>query len=191
MNRFVLAVALCGLAVSAVPAAAQQQQAAQAQTAPTPAPNQFTDPAMTFTAPNGYYKANIPPHDPTDFDQPTVVAAFANRGAARVITIQMESFTGSLSGFEMVTENELRNQIDGVFFKNKQLTTLSNGMPAYWQEITMGSGFQTAKRFEYVWIDGVRGIVLSITGRYGDITEDDAKKALADASGVAYPRNRY
>jgi hypothetical protein len=191
MNRFVLAVVLCGLAVSAVPAAAQQQQAAEAQTAPTPAPNQFTDPAMSFTAPNGYYKANIPPHDPTDFDQPTVVAAFANRGAARVITIQMESFTGSLSGFEMVTENELRNQIDGVFFKNKQLTTLSNGMPAYWQEITMGSGFQTAKRFEYVWIDGVRGIVLSITGRYGEITEDDAKKALANASGVAYPRNRY
>jgi hypothetical protein len=191
MNRFVLAVVLCGLAVSAVPAAAQQQQAAEAPAAPTPAPNQFTDPAMSFTPPAGYYKANIPPHDPTDFDQPTVVAAFASRGAGRVITIQMETFNGSLSGFEMVTENELRNQVDGVFFKKKELATLSNGMPAYWQEITMGSGFQTAKRFQYAWIDGVRGIVLSITGRYGDITEDDAKKALANASGVAYPRDRY
>jgi hypothetical protein len=190
MNRFVLAVILCGLAAAAVPAAAQQAPQ-QAYTAPSPAPNQFTDPAMSFTAPDGYYKANMPPHDPTDFDQPTVVAAFANRDAAHVITIQMESFTGSLSGFEMVTENELRNQTDGIFFKNKQLTTLSNGMPAYWQEVTVGSGFQEAKRFQYVWVDGVRGIVLSITGRFGQITEDEAKKALANASAVAYPRNRY
>ncbi|HKU67204.1 MAG TPA: hypothetical protein VJP85_05465 [Candidatus Baltobacteraceae bacterium] len=190
MNRFVLALVLCGPAAAAVPAAAQQAPQ-QAYAAPTPAPNQFTDPAMSFIAPAGYYKANIPAHDPTDFDQPTVVAAFANRGATRVISIQMETFTGSLSGFEMVTENEMRNATDGVFFKKKEQTTLSNGMPAYWQEITVGSGFQTAKRFQYAWIDGVRGVVLSITGRYGEITEDEAKKALANASAVAYPRNRY
>lgn len=190
MNRFVLAVVLCGLAAAAVPAAAQQPPQ-QAYTTPTPAPNQFTDPGMSFTPPEGYYKANIPPHDPTDFDQPTVVAAFANKGATHVITIQMETFNGSLSGFEMVTENELRNQVDGVFFKKKELGTLSNGMPAYWQEITIGSGFQEAKRFQYAWVDGVRGIVLSITGRFGEISEDEAKKALAGASSVAYPRDRY
>ncbi len=190
MNRFVLAVVLCGLAAAAVPAAAQQQPQ-QAYAAPSAGPNQFTDPGMTFTAPDGYAKAMLPPHDPTDFDQPTVVAAFAMRGGGRVITIQMESFNGSLSGFEMVTENEMRNQADGVFFKKKELTTLSNGMPAYWQEITVGSGFETAKRYQYSWVDGVRGIVLSITGRYGEITEADAKKALANASSVAYPRDRY
>jgi hypothetical protein len=78
-----------------------------------------------------------------------------------------------------------------VFVKKKEVTTLSNGMPAYWQEITMGSGFDTAKRFEYEWVDGVRGIVLSISGRYGELNEDDAKKALAMASGVAYPSGRY
>lgn len=189
MNRFVLAVVLAGLTVTAVPAMAQQTT--DAQTAPAAAANQFVDPAMTFTAPDGYVKANIPPHDPTDFEQPTVVAAFASRTGGRLITIQMESFTGSAQDFEMVTENELRNQVDGVFFKKHQLAPLSNGMPAFWQEITMGSGFQTAKRFQYVWADGVRGIVLSITGRYGDITEEDAKKALANVSAVAFPRNRY
>lgn len=194
MNRFVLAVVLCGLAAAAVPAAAQEQQQQQAYAAPSPAPNEFTDPAMTFTAPPGWVKAQIPPYNPTDFEQPTVVAMFGKRSSgdnARVIQIQMENFTGSLSGFEMVTENEMRNQTDGVFFKKKQLTTLSNGMPAYWQDITVGSGFSTAKRFQYVWVDGVRGVTLSITGRFGDLTEDEAKKALANASGVAYPRDRY
>lgn len=189
MNRLVCAAVLCGLAAFAAPVGAQEQQS---YAAPTPAPNAYTDPAMSFTAPDGYVKANMPPHDPTDFEQPTVVAAFAaSKPPQRVITIQMEDFTGSLSGFEMVTENELRNQSDGVFVKKKEQTTLSNGMPAYWQEITVGSGFQTAKRYEYVWIDGVRGVVLSVTGRYGEITEDDAKKALAQVSAVAYPRDRY
>jgi len=33
--------------------------------------------------------------------------------------------------------------------------------------------------------------VLSVTGRLGEISEDDAKKALANASAVAFPINRY
>ncbi len=190
MNRFVLAAVLCGLAAIAVPAAAQEQ----AYSTPSSAANQFTDPAMTFTAPDGYVKIPIPQHDPTQFDQPTVVAGFvinAGKSNVRSITITMENFEGPLSGFEMVTENELRNQADGVFFKNKALTALSNGMPAYWQEITVGSGFQEMKRYQYVWIDGVRGVVLAITARYGELGPDEAKKALANASGVAYPRDRY
>ena len=195
MNRFVFAALVCTAAAIAVPAAAQQQQQpAQAYSAATPAPNQFSDPAMNFTAPPGFLKAPFPPHSPTDFEQPTVVAGFyqnPGKPSMKTITIQMESFQGSLSGFEMVTENELRDQGDGVFFKKKQLTTLSNGMPAYWQDITVGSGFSEVKRYQYVWIDGVRGVVLAITGRYGEISEDDAKKALAAASAVAYPVDRY
>jgi hypothetical protein len=193
MNRFVLAVVLCGLTASALPALAQeQQQPQQAAGEPTPAPNTFSDPAMSFTAGTGWYKAQIPPHDPVQFDQPTIVAAFigGNRNNPLTITITMENFEGSLSGYEMVTENTLRNKIDGVFFKKKELTTLSNGMPAYFQDITMGSGFNTVKRFQYVWVDGVRGIQLSLSAHYGAISEDDAKKALAQASAVAYPRGR-
>lgn len=196
MNRFMIALVLCGLAVSAVPAGAQQQQQQgdQAYSAPSPAPNQFTDPAMTFTAPEGYVKAPIPPHDPADFEDTTVVAAFLGNTratAGRAIAISMENFSGTLDGFEMVTENDLRNQADGVFVKNKSLTKLSNGMPAYWQDITVGSGFDTAKRFDYVWIDGVRGVILSMTGHYGQINEDQAKAALANVSAVAFPQNRY
>ena len=63
-------------------------------------------------------------------------------------------------------------------------------MPAVWQEVSMGSGFDTLKRFDYVWVDGVRGIVLAIMGRYGHLDEPMAKKALADAYGVAYPKYR-
>lgn len=191
MNRFVLAAAICAFVLNALPAAAQQQ--APVSVAPTPAPATFQDPAMTFTAPAGYIKAKIPPHDPMRFDQPTVVAAFLYRGKSRSaeITIQMENFNGDLSGFEMVTENELRGQADSVFFKKKTLTTLSNGMPAYWQDITVGSGFQEVKRYQYVWIDHLRGVQLAITARWGELTQQQAKQALANAAATAYPLNRY
>ena len=107
-----------------------------------------------------------------------------------VITITMENHDGSLAGFEMNTENELRNKADSVFFKKPQLTQLTNGMPAYWQEVSLGSGFDTLKRFDYVWIDGVRGVMLAVTGKYGQLDEPMAKKALANAYGVQYPKGR-
>jgi hypothetical protein len=193
MKRLVLAAVLCGLAATAVPAAAQQQQQ-QAYTAPADAPNVYTDPAMTYTAPDGYVKARIAPHDPANFDNPTVVAAFGGSRkdtAGRVITITMDSFQGSLDGWEQRQENDLRNASDGVFIKNKKLTTLPNGMPAYWEEVTVGSGFSEVKRYEYCWIDRVRGVVLAITAPYGMVTEDEAKKALGNASATAYPVNQY
>lgn len=193
MNRFVLAVVLCGLAAVAVPAAAQQQQAYTAPS-PTPAPHQFTDPAMTFNAPASYLKAPIPPHNPTEFSQPTIVAAFAadyGKPNMRTITVQMENFSGSLNGYESLAETELRDKVDGIFYKEKKMTTLSNGMPAYWENITVGSGFQEAKRYQYVWVDGVRGVILSVTARFGEISQDQAKQALANVSAVAYPRYRY
>lgn len=192
MKRFVLALVLFGLAAALVPAYAQEQQA---YVPPPMAPNEFIDPAMKFAAIDGYLKVPIPPHNPTDFDpqQATIVSAFVYHHGEqdeRDVAIGMESFQGSLQGFEMIVENELRDKIDGVFIKKKQLTTLKNGMPAYWLEITIGSGFDTYKRFEYAWIDGVRGVELSVTGRLGAITEDQAKAALANASATAYPVNQ-
>ncbi|HEY9181360.1 MAG TPA: hypothetical protein VIO32_11625 [Candidatus Baltobacteraceae bacterium] len=191
MKRFVLALVLCGLAAGVVPAYAQEQHA---YSPPPMAPNEFTDPAMTFKAIDGYVKIPFPPHDPMQFDQPAVVAGFIyhpRQQDAREISIEMDNFQGSLSGYEMVVENDLRDKIDGVFFKKKQLTTLSNGMPAYWQDITIGSGFDTYKRFQYVWIDGVRGVQLTLTARLGEITEDQAKAALANVRATAYPVNRF
>jgi hypothetical protein len=194
MNRLVLAAVLCGLAATAVPAAAQEQQQQQAYTAPTAAPNEYTDPAMTFIAPDGYVKGTVNAPSVTQFDQPTIVSAFAgNRKdtAGRIITITMDSFDGTLDGWEMRQENDLRNHVDSVFIKNKKLTTLANGMPAYWEEITVGSGFGEMKRYEYCWIDRVRGVILAVTAPFGTMTEDQAKKALANASATAYPTNNY
>lgn len=183
MNRFVLALVLCGLAAAAVPAAAQ--------VAPQPQNTSYNDPAMSFTAPAGYRGA-ARPYNPDDIGQATVIATFVKnpgKPEMRVIQIQLEQYDGSLSGYTTLAENELRGQLDGVFVTKKQ-SALSNGMPAMWEEISVGSGFQEMKRWEYLWVDGFRGVVVSITGRYGELTEAQAKEDLASASGVRYPRYR-
>ncbi len=171
---------------------AQYAQATPAAS-PTPVPNRYDDPGMSFTAPAEFYRVPLGQHDPAHFDQPTVIAAWvANPGKREqlTITITMENHDGSLDGYEMVSENEVRDKVDSVFFKKREQTKLTNGMPAYWQELSMGSGFDTLKRFDYVWIDGVRGVTLAIVGRYGQLDEPMAKKALAVAAGVLYPKNR-
>lgn len=195
MNRLALAFAIGALLVSAAGYAAAQETPAPAYATPTPVPNSYSDPAMSFVAPSDFYQANIPPQrDPTSFDSPTIVAEWIRHPGQRdqqLITITMESFDGTVAGYEMNSENTLRDQSADVFFKQHKLTTLSNGMPAYWQEISVGSGFDEIKRFDYVWVDGVRGVTLAITARYGDLDEATALKALANASGVLYPRNRF
>jgi hypothetical protein len=90
----------------------------------------------------------------------------------------------------MTVENTMRNQAGDVFIKKTPMK-LSNGMPAIWQEITLGSGFDQVKIFQVVWADGLRGVALSVTGRYGSIDEPEAKRALANVSAVAYPKYRY
>lgn len=168
-----------------------------AAAAPSPAPAvvTFHDPAMAFIPPAGYVAQTPFPHyDPADLPNPTVVAAYVkNPGKPNVhsITIAMESFDGSLDQFKTYSSNELREQQGSAFVRDRGITTLSNGMPADFREVTIGDGFQELKMYEYVWIDGVRGIVLSITARYGEISEEEAKAALAGASAVAFPRNRF
>jgi len=194
VNRFAFVLALCLTCVLAVPVQtfAQYAQATPAPS-PTPVPNQYNDPAMSFTAPPEFYRVPLAAHDPARFDQPSVMAAWVAQPGKReqlTITITMENHDGSLDGFEMIAENEVRDKVDSVFFKKRDRVTLTNGMPAYWQELSMGSGFDTLKRFDYVWIDGVRGVTLAITGRYGILDEPMAKKALANAAGVLYPKYR-
>ena len=192
MNRFALALMICALIVSAK-ALAQTPPPPSPDATPTPVPNTYNDPAMSYKAPLDFYQIMFNPHDPARFDQATVVAAWIRnpgKPGQMSITITMENHDGSLDGFEMITENDLRDKADSVFFKKRNLTQLANGMPAYWQEISIGSGFDELKRFEYVWIDGVRGVVLAITGKFGELDEPMAKKALDGAYGVMYPKNR-
>ena len=192
MNRLAIAALSLMCAFAAPLCVFAQASSVTPEASPTPSPSQYNDPGMSFTAPSEYYRVTLAPHDPAQFDQSTVMAAWvANPGKREqiTITITMENHEGNLAGFEMISENEIRDKGD-VFFKKRELTQLSNGMPAYWQELTMGSGFETVKRFDYVWIDGTRGVILAITGRYGTLDEPMAKKALANASGVLYPRYR-
>jgi hypothetical protein len=190
MNRIAAVVfALCAMFA---PTALFAQTAAEPVPEATPA-NGFNDPAMSFVAPSDFHKVPMQQGDPTSFDKPTVVAAFVKnygKPSLLTITITMENFEGSADGYDQVSENTMRNQADGVFIK-KQPTKLANGMPAYWQEVTIGNGFGEIKRFQYVWADGVRGVQLAVTGRYGEISENDAKKILAEVSAVAFPRGRY
>lgn len=160
---------------------------------PTPNPNTFNDPAMSFTAPAGFYRMRVPPHDPAQFDQKSVVAAFIkNPGTSDAvgITIAMENFDGSAAGYSTSSDNDLRSSQDGVFIKRSN-TQLSNGMPAVFEEITIGSGFAQMTEYRYLWADGVRGVELGETATYGHLDEKKAKADLAMASAVAYPKNRY
>ena len=154
---------------------------------------QYNDPAMSFTPPAGYQPLPVPSHDPATFEDPAIMAAFvkdAGKQNGSQIMLRMQSFDGDVNAFEMNVENDMRTQSGDVFIK-KTMTKLSNGMPAAWQEITIGSGFDQVKIFQYVWSDGVRGVQLSITGRFGSMDESDAKRALSNVSAVAYPKNRY
>jgi len=157
------------------------------------AAQQYNDPAMSFTPPADYVPLPVPSHDPANFDDPTVMAAYVrNPGKqnASQITLRMENFQGDVNGYEMTVENTMRNQSGDVFIK-KTATQLANGMPAIWQEITIGSGFEQVKVFQYVWADGVRGVQLAVTGRNGAVDEPEAKRVLANVSAVAYPKYRY
>ncbi len=179
MNR--LAVAVLSAAVLLLPA---QVLAAG---------NEYNDPAMSFTAPADCVAMRIPPHDPAVFEQPTIVADFIrhpNQKDATNIGVRMQNFDGTADAFDVTVENDARTQGDGVFIK-KTATKLANGMPAYWLDISIGSGFDEVKGYEYLWADGVRGVEVFETGRYGMLDEAQAKRDLANISAVAYPKNRY
>jgi hypothetical protein len=68
--------------------------------------------------------------------------------------------------------------------------TLSNGMPAYFLEVTSGDGMDTIKEFAILWADGTRGVALSVTARLGDVSADQAKQIFSTAKAVRYPINQ-
>lgn len=193
MNRLASVLVLCLFACGSGGVAVAQQSSADAT--PAPLTNQFNDPAMSYTAPAGYKPIPIPrPKSTTDFGQPTVVAAFVKnpgRRSQRIITITMQSFSDSLDSFLNQNDQTIRQHADSVFFKTKDRTQLSNGMPAYWEVVNMGTGFQEMFRYQYAWVDGVRGVTAALIAGYGQIASTQARKDLSDISAVAYPKNRY
>lgn len=183
--------------VLGAPLCAGAQSVAPVATSPAPAAKpyvpEFNDPAMHFAPPGDYFTAPVAPHDPRVFETPATVAVFVkNPGKedVRVISVAMENYEGSLDGFEVSSENIAREQQDGVFITHKERTSLANGMPAYWVELSFGSGFQSQKRYQYEWVDGVRGVTVSISGRLGEVDQKSARAALKDLSATLYPIRR-
>jgi hypothetical protein len=190
MKRIVALVFLCFLAI--VPATMRAVAQVPAPPTPTPDPHTYTDKAMQFTAPPQAYLAGrrYPSLDDLSDDQPTTVAVWVidpGKENVRTISISMVSFTGPPSQWEGQFESQLHGSQDGVLIRNKRAVSLTNGMPAYFVEVTTGSGFTTRKEFAYVWADGQRGIVLSEQGRIDDVTATEAMTFLKNASAVRYP----
>jgi hypothetical protein len=158
---------------------------------PPPDPHTYNDPAMSFTAPPNALllgRRNVDPKTLAS-DAATPLAGWVinpgNQDDIRVITILAQSFTGPVDQWEGQFESQTHTNGDALI-KDKQATTLTNGMPAYFLEVSTGDGMESRKQFMYLWSDGVRGIVLSEAGKI-DLSEAEAKRYLKNASATRYP----
>ncbi len=163
--------------------------------APTPKPNyqEYNDDGMHFVAPPSYRPVGQRKFSLDDLsDDPQVMAAWVSGDATRPkrMLIQMQAYEGGLDGFEATYEQTLRNAYGDALIKNKEHTSLKNGMPAVYFEMTSGTGFDASKMFVYCWVDGTRGVALSVTAQVGELDTSTAKRLLSDASAVRYPRGR-
>ncbi len=180
---------LCA-ALLLVPLGAFAQEAA-----PTPTPNlqEYNDPAMHFVAPASYHPIGQRRISLDDLgDDPQVVAAWISGDAARPrkMLIQVAAYSGGLDGWEATYEQTLRNAFGDALVKSKERTTLKNGMPAAYFEVTSGTGFQASTMYVYCWADGSRGVALSVSAQVGELSSANAKQLLSNASAVQYPRDR-
>ena len=167
-----------------------------AQAAPTPAPTPtpdwhvYQDKAMYFRAPDGFFPVGQRTIDIKDLgDDPEVVAAwiYPKQGHERRLAIQQEYFEGDASGFEGTFKSQLRGQYDSTFFRDETHTTLKNGMPAMFMEMTTGEGFNIQKIYFLVWADGQRGVAIGLQTQLDDINEETARQILSDVTAVRYP----
>jgi hypothetical protein len=152
----------------------------------------YDDPAIHFSAPEGWEKQDVPAQD--SHSRGGVVAVFTRdfgRYDKRSITIRIEPFAGSLDGLAGSHESDLRTQSDSVFVDKKTRITLTNGMPAWMLKISFGSEpGRTIRDVEYVVYDGRRSIIASYAGRAGTFEDKEAAAALSALSVVLYPEGR-
>ena len=167
---------------------------------PTPQPTAtpdwhvYNDPAMHFRAPDGFFpigQRHVAVGDLTE-DQATTVAGwiYPLKDHVRRLVIQQEYYDGDVSGFDSVLESQMRDQFQDAFFKNKEHTTLKNGMPAMFVDMSSGEGFNIQKVFMLIWADGQRGVVVSVACALGDLDTNAARALLTDATAVRYPIGR-
>ncbi len=150
----------------------------------------YDDPGMHFTAPDGWDRLDLTASEGSDHAPAAVFTYHAGKPDARSIVITITQDNESLTSFEGQHEQELRQNSDTTFINKKKATQLANGMPVYF--VTSSSTSQNGGfvyRFEYVLIDGQRGITVSYVGGAG-ANENDALAALSSLYVVAYPGRR-
>lgn len=190
MNRRSTVAALALLASLVVPLALRAQVVA-----PTPDPLLYDDPAMHYVAPPGAVLIGGQMLHPTIAmlsQDPSVIARWVlgDPPNQKIISIDMELFSGSLDGFDGTFENALRGDDPSTLVKKHEPALLQNGMPVEFLDVTQGSGFQTHKLYAYIWIDGQRGVVLSVEAGLGVLDTERAKQLIAGASAVRYPSDQ-
>lgn len=187
-------IALIVLACAALIAAPRGLLAQEATPQPTPSDWMvYDDPAMHFHAPAGFQpvgQRQIPVNKLGD--DPTIVAGWIDpdKNHPRRIIIQQEFFTGDVHGFQSEFEGQLRDQFDTPLFKDKENIALKNGMPAIFEAMTSGSGFNVQKFYFLIWADGQRGVAITLQGPLNDLDSTKARQLLSDASAVRYPVGR-
>jgi hypothetical protein len=191
MKRACLSVLIALVAFVASPTILRAQ--VQAQAGPTPDPQAYDDPAMHFRAPTGFVGLGQRPISVDKLgEDPQIVAGwvYPDKDHPRRLALQQEYYEGDVSGFDAVLEGQMRDQFQGAVFKNKKNTTLRNGMPAMFVEMTSGEGFNVQKAYVLLWADGQRGVALVLMTQLNDISADTARQLLSDVTAVRYPVGR-
>ena len=158
---------------------------------PTPDPQTYSDPAMSYTAPADavLLARQSVALNQLGQDLQTVAVWLLHPGQedARTIQLAMEAYSGPPEQWEAQFESQTHGAQDGTLIRNKTPITLLNGMPAYFVEVAYGAGFDARKQYAIVWADGERGVVLSETTRMGDASDEEAKRVLKQVTAVRYP----
>lgn len=156
----------------------------------TPDPHIYDDRAMHFVVPTSYVllgRRTVKLAELGSKLAPLAEWAKRDQGSVITITLMAEADTEALHPWLVTFKNEIREKIDGVFVKSTTLSAMKNGMPAYWLDLTYGSGFNSRKLYGWVWSDGQRGLFLSISFPIDTMSDQDAKKALSDVRATLYP----
>ena len=188
MNKAIAFLVLLALSFNGAPAPAQTQDETPAPTTPI-----YDDAAVHFEPAKDWIRvpyASAAGDDSGGKLQP-VAFYIHNPGKEnqQKMILEMEPFRSPVAEWESSLENEFRAQFEGALIRKSE-TKLANGMPAYWINLTFGSGFSTQKLYGYAVADGRRGIFMGVIGRLGLIDENEIKVALGGLKVVLYPRWR-
>ncbi|MFY9781689.1 MAG: hypothetical protein WAJ85_14400 [Candidatus Baltobacteraceae bacterium] len=154
----------------------------------------YDDPGMSYQAPAGWQRVDLPQTESAPDERRPPAAAFSKdfgKGDRRAIVVDIQPYDGGLERLANDKDEELRRGSDDTRITAHERTALADGMPAYWLCADQGSELGSlVRRCEYVVFDGQRSIVVTYVGRQGYFDEKEARSALASLYVVLYPAGR-